>query len=84
MGLLLPRLQFASAIYWSLSEPPSTDMTEPSAVFASNAHIIHVDIDPSEIGRRVEVDVSIVGDCRTALSSIEDALKFVHEVVPQA
>lgn len=43
--------------------------------FAQNARkIIHIDIDPSSISKRVKVDVPIVGDVGTALRSILDML----------
>jgi acetolactate synthase-1/2/3 large subunit len=35
--------------------------------FARNAKIIHVDIDPAEIGKNVHCDVPVVGDAREAL-----------------
>ncbi len=35
--------------------------------FARNARIIHVDIDPAEIGKNVPCDVPVVGDAREAL-----------------
>lgn len=39
--------------------------------FSSNAHkIIHVDIDPSSISKRVKVDVPIVGDLREVLADL--------------
>jgi len=38
--------------------------------FAPNARIIHIDIDPAEIGKNVRVDVSIVGDSREVLRSL--------------
>lgn len=38
--------------------------------FARNAKIIHIDIDPAEIGKNVEVDVPIVGDARNVLNSL--------------
>ena len=38
--------------------------------FAPDARIIHVDIDSAEIGKNVEVDLPIVGDAKSTLSSI--------------
>ncbi len=38
--------------------------------FAPNAKIIHSDIDPSEIGKNVDVDIPIVGDARLILQSL--------------
>ena len=40
------------------------------AGFASSARIIHVDLDPSEIGKNVPVAVGIVGDVREVLKQI--------------
>jgi acetolactate synthase-1/2/3 large subunit len=34
--------------------------------FAKDAKIVHVDIDPAEIGKNRVADVPIVGDCRTS------------------
>lgn len=38
--------------------------------FAPNARVIHIDIDPAEIGKNKPVDVPIVGDARKVLQSI--------------
>ena len=38
--------------------------------FAPNAKIIHIDIDPAEIGKNVRVDVPIVGDIKPILKSL--------------
>jgi acetolactate synthase-1/2/3 large subunit len=40
------------------------------ATFAPNAKIIHIDIDPSSIGKNVDVDVTVVGDARMSLEMI--------------
>ena len=37
------------------------------ASFAPRAKIIHIDIDPSSIGKTVDVDVTVVGDAKTGL-----------------
>jgi acetolactate synthase-1/2/3 large subunit len=44
------------------------------AGFASNAKIVHVDIDPAEIGKNVKTDVPVVGDAREVLKVL------MHEV----
>jgi len=38
--------------------------------FAPKARVIHVDIDPAEIGKNVRVDVPIVGDARVVLAAL--------------
>src|SRR5690606_20159747 len=38
--------------------------------FASHARIIHIDIDPAEIGKNKKVDVPIVGDVRSVLQDM--------------
>ena len=45
------------------------------SAFAPNAKVIHMDIDPGEINKVRRADVSIVGDCRAALTEI---LKYVE------
>jgi acetolactate synthase-1/2/3 large subunit len=42
--------------------------------FAPNAKIVHVDVDPAEIGKNVKTDVPVVGDAREALKLL------LHEV----
>lgn len=43
--------------------------------FAPNTKIIHIDIDPAEIGKNVDVDLPIVGDAKNILSSLNKILK---------
>jgi acetolactate synthase-1/2/3 large subunit len=38
--------------------------------FAPHAHIIHIDIDPAEIGKNVRVDIPIVGDAKSVLGEL--------------
>ena len=42
--------------------------------FAPNARVIHIDIDPAEIGKDVKIDVPIVGDCKNVLQSLNKLL----------
>jgi acetolactate synthase-1/2/3 large subunit len=46
--------------------------------FAPEASIIHVDIDPAEIGKNVPVDLPVVGDAKYVM---RDLLKFLKEKV---
>ena len=45
-------------------------VTGKISAFAPHAHIVHIDIDPAEIGKNVRVDVPIVGDARMVLQEI--------------
>ncbi|MGF7117372.1 acetolactate synthase large subunit [Methanobacterium oryzae] len=42
--------------------------------FAKNAKVIHIDIDPAEIGKNIEVDIPIVGDAKIVLSNLVKAI----------
>ena len=46
--------------------------------YAPNARIVHVDIDPSEIGKNVAVDVPIVGDVKRVLRALTPADARAH------
>lgn len=54
--------------------------------FAPSAKIIHIDIDPAEIGKNVRIHLPIVGDVKTVLGAIlpylqkRDNLKWVERV----
>jgi acetolactate synthase-1/2/3 large subunit len=45
--------------------------------FAPDAKIVHVDIDPAELGKVRRPDVPIVGDCRLV---IEELIRAIHQV----
>lgn len=45
-------------------------VTGNASRFAPKAKIIHIDIDPAEIGKNVRVDVPIVGDVRLVLAEL--------------
>ncbi|MBL8292223.1 MAG: biosynthetic-type acetolactate synthase large subunit [Bryobacterales bacterium] len=51
------------------------------AAFAPHAKVIHVDIDPAEIGKNRNADLPIVGDVKKVLSKVN---KIVAELAPQA
>jgi acetolactate synthase I/II/III large subunit len=59
-------------------------ITGKASTFAPHAKIIHVDIDPSEIGKNVKVSVPIVGDARNVLLALledmpsQDELATLH------
>jgi acetolactate synthase-1/2/3 large subunit len=42
--------------------------------FASKAKIIHIDIDPAEIGKNIQCDIPIVGDVKMVLEMLLDKL----------
>jgi len=50
-------------------------VTGKVAGFAPDAKIIHVDIDPAELGKVRRPDVPIVGDCRLVIEEIVKAVK---------
>ena len=43
--------------------------------FIPDTKLIHIDIDPAEIGKNVDVDLPIVGDARNVLSSLNKLLE---------
>ncbi|MBC7334005.1 MAG: biosynthetic-type acetolactate synthase large subunit, partial [Actinobacteria bacterium] len=45
-------------------------VTGKLSLFAPNAEIIHIDIDPAEIGKNVKVHIPIVGDARLVLEDL--------------
>ena len=49
--------------------------------FAEKAKVIHVDIDPTSIGKNVETDLPIVGDLKDVLSKLHASLSQKPELV---
>ena len=54
--------------------------TAKVAGFAPNASIIHIDIDPAEIGKNVAVDVPIVGDVKVVLQELNRSIGAADHV----
>jgi len=52
----------------------SDRVTGPRNLFAPRAKLIHIDIDPAEVGKNVEADLPIVGDARRALEELLELL----------
>lgn len=48
--------------------------------FATNAKIIHIDLDPAEIGKNVHVDVPIVGDVTAVLHAMHKMIESNHHI----
>lgn len=47
--------------------------------FAPEAKIIHIDIDPAEIGKNLEVDIPVVGDAKRVLGELIRVLQKIME-----
>jgi len=50
-------------------------VTGKTETFAANAKIVHIDVDPAEIGKNKRVDVPIVGDVKAVLADMLALLK---------
>ena len=55
-------------------------VTGKTDAFASQAKIVHVDIDPTSIRKNVPVTIPIVGDCRSTLESLNALIKPLDKV----
>jgi acetolactate synthase-1/2/3 large subunit len=54
--------------------------TAKVSTFAPNARVIHIDIDPAEIGKNVKVDVPIVGDVKNVLRALNKVVDSKNRV----
>ncbi|MDR1286679.1 MAG: biosynthetic-type acetolactate synthase large subunit [Treponema sp.] len=48
----------------------SDRVTSRTDLFAKNARILHIDIDPAEVNKNVHADASVIGDVREVLSRL--------------
>jgi acetolactate synthase-1/2/3 large subunit len=55
-------------------------VTGKISAFAPRAHIIHIDIDPAEIGKNVRVDVPIVGDVKMVLQALNKSINSTKHI----
>ncbi len=53
----------------------SDRVTGNTKKFASNAKIVHIDIDPAEINKNIRADYSIIGDLRSVLEILNKKLE---------
>jgi acetolactate synthase-1/2/3 large subunit len=63
------------AVGCRFSDRTTGDVTK----FAPKAKVIHIDVDPAEIGKNVEVDVPIVGDAKIILSHLIRVISQVED-----
>ena len=54
--------------------------TAKVSAFAPHARIIHIDIDPAEIGKNVRVDVPIVGDAKIILNALNKLIVSTEHI----
>jgi len=54
--------------------------TAKVSAFAPHARVIHIDIDPAEIGKNVRVDVPIVGDAKAVLQKLNKQVTPVQHI----
>ena len=56
-------------------------LTGNPKTFAKNAQVVHVDIDPAEIGKIIQVDIPVVGDAKETLKMLlgQEEVRVRHE-----
>jgi acetolactate synthase-1/2/3 large subunit len=55
-------------------------VTGKISAFAPHAKIIHIDLDPAEIGKNVRVDVPIVGDVKAVLQAMQKMIESSRHI----
>ncbi|HEY42091.1 MAG TPA: biosynthetic-type acetolactate synthase large subunit [Dehalococcoidia bacterium] len=54
--------------------------TAKVSAFNTRARIVHIDIDPAEIGKNIKVDVPIVGDVKTVLTQLNKVVETSQHI----
>jgi len=52
----------------------SDRITGNLASYAENAKVIHIDVDPAEIGKNVKVELPVVGDAKLTLAALNESI----------
>ena len=58
----------------------SDRVTGDTSVFGKQAKIIHIDIDPAEFNKNIDVDVTVSGDVKAVLSALN--AKIAQQIPP--
>lgn len=77
------RAMQASDLVFNVGSRFDDRVTGRAAGFAPGAKIVHVDIDPSQIGKVVRADVGIVADAREALVALLEAVEASGGLSPE-
>jgi acetolactate synthase-1/2/3 large subunit len=59
-------------------------VTGKADLFAPDAKVVHIDIDPAEIGKIRQAEVPIVGDAKEVLADLADAFRSIVPAAPVA
>jgi len=62
------------AVGTRFTEQTSSSFLHGASFSVPPTRILHIDVDPREIGKNYPIEVGVVSDARTALSSLHDAL----------
>ena len=54
--------------------------TADTGEFAPSARIVHIDIDPAEIGKNIPVDIPVVGDIKSVLTALNKEVEKMEHV----
>jgi acetolactate synthase-1/2/3 large subunit len=49
--------------------------------FAPNARVVHIDIDPAEIGKNIRTDLPVVGDIKSVLTALNEEIEKKEHLI---